>query len=460
MRIVIDNINPKLSNSLASKLRIGLLSLDSKHNLKENINQTDKALNHCLALDDLHVVLSRIDEETNVETALIKNIANTMVIGTNSPAAGAIPALENFSNKTVALENIVDRMGDILGAFFESIGESYTELAKLSRCNLTRLREAKTLVESLNTKFPIPDNVTDDIPRTESLKLLESKILCSPVGISNTLGDIIGNLNAIIENITLLSAKTDSAIPRLWSSVRTMIPARPIEKVENALTLLKQSNANLSLTVGDIWETLFANNGLKLSRSNEFTVMETDTLCDNVSIKLTIVQPKPLVGGGTINNKEYSEITRSFNIVLDRHNFVNETETQVNVFKINGITNTSLRSLISKLSLFITDLERNALWIAVNAETCAAQCSVDSKAISAYLIKVLNTSEDKNEVDITKELLQLHIGDINSVFKTISNLSTVSIGYGIEMTESLLNLLMKLPEYAPAGTYKCARSSR
>lgn len=111
-------------NSFGNGLALESLSLEEEAVLVDEANtalteanadmgEADHALDVSEALDDLAVIAEDIDEATPTEVALIENVAQAAVAGTDVGSEEIVPAMESYIGKRISTESLKDTARNI-----------------------------------------------------------------------------------------------------------------------------------------------------------------------------------------------------------------------------------------------------------------------------------------------------------------------------------------------------------
>jgi len=414
-------------------------------------SDNDRALDIAQSLEDLHIVMKSMEAPKPVDIALIQVMANTAVSGTPASATGVLPATENFMNKQVSTQGLLDRIGLILNSFTHDISSTFAMLAKFIRSIVILLRENRDTLIAMEKKFPLPDNPADDIPRTVTLLTRDSKYLTTPAGVVSTYGDILNAFNNSVDSFNIIS-KVNSVIgSRMMQTIRDIIPSSNIDSPAALLEKAKVSNENLFNTSIDLWSNTVSRSGLLAGRSPRNADSATTRVllgCHYLSLEFKADLAASLVEELSLDKR--SEIIRSFKMFSVSECGPTVPGEQV---VVSGITNAGIRMLIQKLKDFITDLEKFSVWCCTTAEMTQSQCETDVANISKYFSSESTDKMDAAVAEAYRNYIQTHIGDINSIIKLVVNVSAKPLRYANDLVNGLTVVLNNIPETVPSGNY-------
>lgn len=435
-------------NDPSNSISFALESVEVLSESKVDQEDTDAALDMSVALDDLHVVIGSIDKPSVIDSALIQCIANTAVSGTDMNARQVLPSMKSLNTKQVFVEALSQRSLDVLNFFLHQLSSKFYNLETYVKSASAVLRDNKATIAGLIDKFPIPGGDNEDVPRTIEVTLQDCQFLITPIGVALTQGDIINALNKTIEDFKRFNQVALPTSNRLFQTVREVIPQKKVSSAIELLETTKYSNTSLYLTIMDLWTNMISISNLNSSRGdNGQTVVGTAKLLggQHLSLRLTVDNASSVK---TLTDR--SNIIRSFCVVLQNDAGFTVPNQKVT---LTGITNTGLRSIITKINDFITDIEKYAAWPAVSAQSAQVQCESDVATINNFLSQNANGELTEQEAQDYKIYLQTHIGDINSVVKNIDLLSTLPLSYTTKLVSDFIVLLSTISSDSPLGAY-------
>lgn len=452
MRLNKVYVEPKLEQSSRSnKISYALESEDLDCLYKENQNDTDKALDLSVSMDDLHVVMNKIEEPTSTDLALMQIVANSAVSGTDIDAAQALPSMESFGEKEVFVQGLVERSGDILNMFVHQVSDNFENLINCISSIGVMLKENKATISDLAEKFPIPSGEAQDIPRTVTIELKDCQVLLTPVGIALTQGDIINALNVTIDGFKDFTKVSTPVGNRLIKTIREVIPQKDISSAQELFDAAKFSNKNLHESIVDMWANMVSKSNLTTQRADAgYEEASTATMLGSQVMSLC-VKVNPINTPDTYTTlQERSEVIRS--LCCKMQSSIEKIDAN-QTLTISGVTNAGLRSIIEKISVFITNIEKYASWAKSTAQIAQSQCSSDVVSINNFFGKEATGQMTQEQSDDYRNYLQTHIGDINAVIKTTANMSLLPLKYTNKLTGDFIIMLGTISSYSPVGSY-------
>jgi hypothetical protein len=437
--------------TVSNLISYSLESLDALDTVEKDQLDTDRALNLSVALDDLHVVVNRIKEPTATDVALMQCVANTAVSGTDMSATSVLPSMESFGNKQVFVNSLASRSGDVLNMFVHQVSEKLGNLESYIKTTATVVRESKIAVTQLDEKFPIPGGDYDDVPRTIEVVLKDCQFLITPIGVALTQGDILNAFKWTAVNFKTFTEVATPTTNRLMQTIREVIPKKRVASAAELLEATKFSNSSLYMTVLDLWTNMISASRLNVVRSGDSpSTASTDVLLGNQALSIGIVANSMKINDGDISLSDKSELIRSLKATLQDNAGYVVPEQKVT---ITGVTNAGIRSLISNLTDFTTDLEKYAAWSNITAQVGKNQCESDIATISNFFSQEATGEMSEQEAEDYRNYLYTHIGDLNSVVKATVQLTSLPLTYGSKLISDFIILLSAMPGDKPVGAY-------
>ena len=437
-------------SSLSNQIKLAIESEQCSHDLVNNQQDNDRALEIAQAVEDLHVIIKSSNISTPAQTSLLKTLANTAVAGTYLDASEFIPSLESMNDQTALVSSLLDRVGMILNSYVHGISGTFFNLSKYVKTNLALIRENAAIIDSFFKKFPKPDKVEDDIARTVIFDADDQLFMVTPVGVVNTYGDLLNWFRNTRKACKQTMDVTMIVNSRLLDSIRQIIPSSDIDTADKLYNQAMTSNKNLAQNITEMWQTTVGKSELKPCGGYEGNdAFESAGLLGNkkyvLSVKRINLQP-----GAKLSVQEQSEYIRSFSFKMETKQNEEVFEEQL---KLSGVTNAGVCLLILEIKNFIVDLERYAVWCQTTADMVSSQATGDVVNINKYFKTSGSEKLTQQEADQLRAVVQSHILDIQSTIKTMITTSCGPIAYCNELLNAMIMVINKMPEETPVGSY-------
>lgn len=438
-----------LSRKITTALEAEKCYQRSVSDLKDN----DQALEIAQSLEDLHLVLKEIKIKSPTEVALIKNIANTAVVGQDLDPSNVIPSMEDFGDSQANVSTLLERVGLILNSYVHSVSESFELLVNFLQSILLLIKENINTIENLRKKFAEPDDGQDDIERSVNFDGQDNQWMITPIGEANTFGDLFNSFKNSRKSFKTLTDVSTIISSRLLDCVRQIIPSNAIDSPEKLIVQLDNAGKSLFENLNQMWETSIGKSSLISARS--------ETGCETFETGFLLGGDKICYAMKRVNvptNEEISidarsEIIRSFQ--LSKEIVVTDVSSQDKL--LTGITNKTINLFIEEIKKFVVDLERYVVWCMTTAEMAKSQSTNDIANISRHFVDGAGTSMLPEQAGQMRQSFEKHIVDISSVVKTMVNIATIPSQYANDLLSGLVIIVSKMPQETPVGSYNALK---
>lgn len=437
-----------------------------------NQSGTDRAIDIAKSLEDLHFIVSQLEQPKPNEVALIQSAANMAVAGTPFDATSAIPSMEDYTQ--VSLKNLLERISQILNSFLNTVQATFNAITEFINSMLLSLKEYKAVIEQMHKNFPLPDNSLDDIQTTVTIEPRDSMCLTLTECINgelqstfaNTLGDLLNAFNVTVKGLKDFNKIVTIANPRLSKTVREIIPTSAVTTIDQLMSSSTSANKAAFIEINDIWnKNIIPSTLVPRGMTDGIDSLSTPVLLGGYVFGFDY---KPSIGKLSESIEDTfkrAEAIQSFAVSAQASKVINVDGQKV---VMSGVDNITLRSFIIKLKDFITDLEKHASWCAITADMAKTQCMADITRIDKYFSElpsdsnsavVISTNDSTPMVDDSYRNIYLsYITDINSIVKAISAMTTKPLRYGNDLVGGLVTALDSLGNRVPKGNYNLPKT--
>lgn len=172
-----DNIDiPELEESIT----------ETSNEINEEQAETDRTIDTVEAMEALRDIMMRIKSPSNTDIALFQTVANMAVAGTNTPAQAILPAMESFSDMTIAIESMNQKIAianegiwDGIKSVTAKIGKLITSFTNIFKTRLTLLNNLEKTISEVS-KSKTKSNIEFTISKTsEYFTNKEGKVFSS-----------------------------------------------------------------------------------------------------------------------------------------------------------------------------------------------------------------------------------------------------------------------------------------
>lgn len=444
---------PSKPSSQSKLIQIALEAEDLSHQLLQNNLDSTQALDTAVCLEDMCVVLGKVEKPSQVDNALLQSAANTIVAGTGLNPAAVLPITTEIVDKDRTLKALLERVGDILNSYIHGISDQFDSLSNFTKSIKTQLRENRDILYQLNKRFPLPDNPKDDYPRTITVKPAMPVYFMTSSGTLETFGDFIIKFNKTVEQFALIS-KTNTIIgARLMQCVRDVLPSQSVNTPELLNQMVTSANQNLYKECFDSWNKIITKNAFVISStSNALSTAMTQEMLSGLTMGIGL---KANTKMDETSLDKCSDLIRSFSWIQESKvpPFTQDCE-----IVLTGVTNDLLRTFIIKLENFISDLDRYYTWCATAAEVAKSQCSQDIVNINTYFRVETSSALSKEKALAYRTNVENHIGDIHSIIKLITDAGVNPLKAMNDMVRTFTIALDSLPSEVPDGNYNLPKT--
>jgi hypothetical protein len=133
--------------------------IEKDNDVSNDIDETNRTIDVVYAMEDLYSIVSRLEAPKPVDIALIKTVANMAVAGTDLPANVLFPANENFTDLSVTLEGIGDKIYNAIKAVGTAVSNVVNKIVVFVksiifffRGRLGKVRTLKINLQKLKSK--------------------------------------------------------------------------------------------------------------------------------------------------------------------------------------------------------------------------------------------------------------------------------------------------------------------
>lgn len=440
------------SYCLSDNITDSLQNLEMKNGIDKTAKEIAKAKDVTVALNDLHIVISRVEDPTPVDAALLMSISNTAVSGTDIEAAKFMPGLEDFKASVfsdIGLQGIVDRLCLILKYFLQNVLDQSDEHGKYYRQSNDIFLNHKKVLNGLQGNFPIPDKAMDDNPRTVEFDLKDNSVLKTILGIAETQGDLLSQTKLTARHLTSYSKLLIKAKDACEVSIRAAIPGDKIKNPVDAANFLKTANKNLVTDLVSLWDDVFLTSDLVKSGEEGSVSLSTFPL-PGLS-KFTISLAKQELGD-ELNMEQF--VSRSE--VIDSFRFKDELEKAPGTsgsVTIQGVTNEGIRDLIFTVEKLLMDILKYCQAVAITCETTSSISSQNKKRLDSCFDTLRISKLDASVEAEYNQYIQMYVSNIENIYTTVSQMTLELAQYFVYYINSLVNLIEAIPTFMPEGTY-------
>lgn len=160
---------------------------DIGHDVQADLSEVNRASDVIAAMEDLYEIVQRIDKPQPVDIALIQSVANMAVAGTDIPASSIFPATENFSDLSVTLEGIGDKIinaikavGNSIANIIKKIGSFAKAIIFFFRSRIGKIKNLKIRLQKLKNVKKV-DSISLSIHENDGFRYGESNALVTSI---------------------------------------------------------------------------------------------------------------------------------------------------------------------------------------------------------------------------------------------------------------------------------------
>lgn len=435
-----------LSAMISCALESEMLSDKITQGHKDNA----RAIEVASSLEDMHLVLGGMAKVEDKQTALIQNAGALAVAGTGlDPSLGLAVVDNTTSQETQAA--LLKRVTDALNAYLFGVSNTFGDLSEFTRAKFVELKQAKATLDFDDTRFPLPDDPSDDIVRTVVVKPDDMLYFMTKDGVVPTFGDLINMVNKTVDGFTAVSKMNTLIVDRLLSVTRDVIPVSTVIDADDMSRKLVKASTELYNECRTIWMGPVRQSGLTEGRDDEDrTTMSTDYLLGGLRLGVAYRALWAKTNSEQLPFSHRSSSIQSFSAFATS---VVGPQIEGQTLSLPGVTNAGIRKLIDKLINFLTDLERFASWISTTSEVAKTRCASDVANLDKYMNPEATGYMTPDDASQYRQCIQSHISDIESIVKLATDLSVLPLTKMMDMVHVLVCVIMKLDSETPEGNY-------